>query len=144
MTGRNAGFITLCKKDDDPQFLSYHCIIHQEVLVSKRLNTEHIMDIAFKIINFIRGKSLQRRLFLMQMEDSNVDLVLHTDVRWLCRDKFLQQFWDLLHKILKFLEERGVLAPTCLILNRYVILHFSQISLVNWVPSIWNCKVNKK
>ncbi|KAL4088764.1 hypothetical protein QTP88_023848 [Uroleucon formosanum] len=108
MTGRNNGFIALCKQDDDfPDFLSYHCIIHQQVLASKRLNTKDVMDTTFKIVNSIRGKPLQRRLFKMQNENKEVDLILHTDVRWLSRSRFLQRFRDLLDDIVQFLEDRG-------------------------------------
>jgi hypothetical protein len=64
MTGYNNGFIALCGKDYGfPEFLSYHCIIHQKVLACKRLNTKDVMDTTFKIVNSIRGKPLQRRLF---------------------------------------------------------------------------------
>jgi len=108
MTGRNNGFITFCRQDDDfPDFLSYHCIIHQQVLASKRLNTKDVMDTTFKIVNSIRGKPLQRRLFKMQIENKDVDLILHTDVRWLSRSRFLQRFRDLLDDIVQFLEDRG-------------------------------------
>jgi hypothetical protein len=37
MTGHVNGFIALCRQHKDfPDFLSYHCIIHQQVLASKR------------------------------------------------------------------------------------------------------------
>ncbi|XP_047020709.1 general transcription factor II-I repeat domain-containing protein 2A-like isoform X2 [Helicoverpa zea] len=108
MTGIHNGFIALCHKDEDfPDFISYHCIIHQQVLASKRLNTKHVMDISFKIVNSIKGKSLQRRLFKQQLHEKEPELVLHTDVRWLSRSKFLQRFRDLLDEIIKFLDERG-------------------------------------
>ena len=43
MTGCVNGFIALCRNDDKyPNFLAYHCIIHQQVLCSKRLNTNEI------------------------------------------------------------------------------------------------------
>lgn len=120
MTGRNNGFIALCRQDDDfPDFLSYHCIIHQQVLASKRLNTKDVMDTTFKIVNSIRGKPLQRRLFKMQIENKDVDLILHTDVRWLSRSRFLQRFRDLLDDIVQFLEDRGD--------------SFSQMRDVNWL-----------
>lgn len=39
MVGRLNGFIAKCREDDDfPDFLSYHCIIHQQALCSKMLN----------------------------------------------------------------------------------------------------------
>ncbi|XP_075210345.1 general transcription factor II-I repeat domain-containing protein 2-like [Lycorma delicatula] len=55
--GCRNGFIALCQNEDEfPAFLSYHCIIHPQVLASKRLlNTKDVMDIAFKIVNSIRG-----------------------------------------------------------------------------------------
>lgn len=58
MTGIHNGFIALSHKDEDfPDFINYHCIILQQVLVSKRINTKHLMDISFKIVNSIKGKS---------------------------------------------------------------------------------------
>lgn len=107
MIGRKNGFIALCRNDDEfPDFLSYHCIIHQQVLSSKRLNTKEVMDIAFEIVNSIRGSSLKRRLFQLKLDEGQSDLLLHTDVRWLSRGKFLQRFRDLLPEIIEFLNEQ--------------------------------------
>lgn len=90
MTGQVNGFTALSRQHDDfPGFLSYHCIIHQQVLASKRLNTKTVMDIALKIVNSSRGKSLQKRLFNLTLEEGTPDIILHTDVRWLSRYKFL-------------------------------------------------------
>ena len=107
MIGRKNGFIALCRNDDEfPDFLSYHCIIHQQVLSSKRLNTKEVMDIAFEIVNSILGSSLKRRLFQLKLDEGQSDLLLHTDVRWLSRGKFLQRFRDLLPEIIEFLNEQ--------------------------------------
>ncbi|KAG5870485.1 hypothetical protein JTB14_001679 [Gonioctena quinquepunctata] len=87
MTGIHNGFIALCHKGEDfPDF-------HQQVLASKRLNTKHVMDISFKIVNSMRGKSLQRRLFKQQLDEMEPDLALHTDVRWLSRSKYFEIYW---------------------------------------------------
>lgn len=112
LTGCRSGFIALCRNDEDfPDFLQYHCIIHQQVLCAKILNMKDIMDIAFKISNSIRAKSLQRRLFKLQIEESDnevpSELLMHTDVRWLSRGKFLQRFRDLIDEIRQFLAEKG-------------------------------------
>lgn len=112
MVGRYNGFINLCRADDDfPDFLSYHCIIHQQTLCAKVLNMADIMTTAFKIANSIRARSLQRRLFKLQVEESDHDghteLLMHTDVRWLSRGKFLQRFRDLINEIKVFLIDRG-------------------------------------
>ncbi|CAH0406377.1 unnamed protein product [Chilo suppressalis] len=69
------------------------------------------MGIATKIVNSIRARSLQRRLFKLQLEDresaEHTDLVLHTDVKWLSRGKFLERLQELLPEITAFLDERG-------------------------------------
>ena len=67
------------------------------------------MNTAFKIVNSIRARSLQRRQFralLEQCEIENTELLLHTDVRWLSRAAFLKRFRDLLPEIKQFLKER--------------------------------------
>lgn len=108
MTGRTNGFIALCHQDKDfPDFLSYHCIIHQQALCGKILNMDQVMDISMKIVQSIRARSLQRRLFRSQLEDSeHTELLLHCDVRWLSRGKFLQRFRDLKDEIKTFLATR--------------------------------------
>ena len=62
------------------------------------LNMTEVMDISLKVVNSIRAKSLQRRLFRSQLEESEAehsDLLLHTDVMWLREGKFLRKFRDL-------------------------------------------------
>lgn len=111
MRGRLNGFVALCKKNDDfPDFISFHCVIHQHALCAKMLNMKEVMDIAFKIVNSIRSRSLQRRLFKIQLEENeskHSDLLLHTDVRWLSRGRFLERFQELLPEISQFLQSRG-------------------------------------
>ncbi|XP_072392422.1 protein FAM200A-like [Diabrotica undecimpunctata] len=72
---------------------------------------DDIMKITTKIVNSIRAQSLQRSLFNAQLEASDsaehTDLLLHTDVRWLSRGKFLDRFHKLLPEIISFLEEQG-------------------------------------
>lgn len=64
MVGKNIGLIALSKKDKSfPNFMSYHCIIHQEALCCKILPFKHVMKIVTKIINSIRAAPLQHRLF---------------------------------------------------------------------------------
>ena len=106
MVGSVNGFVALCSRDDNfPDFLQYHCIIHQQVLCSKRLNTKELMDVAFKISHSVSAKALQRRLFTQEFEGKQLNL--HTDVRWLSSGKFLQRFRNLLEEIRAFLLNRG-------------------------------------
>ena len=49
-------------------FIHYHCIIHQEALCGKVLNTKETMDIAMQIVFSIHARSLHRRLFRAHLE----------------------------------------------------------------------------
>jgi hypothetical protein len=55
--------------------------MYQKVLASKGLKTKTVMDITFTIVNSIRGKSLQRRLLNLTLEEGTLDTNLWTDVR---------------------------------------------------------------
>ncbi|XP_069470005.1 general transcription factor II-I repeat domain-containing protein 2B-like [Ambystoma mexicanum] len=111
MVGRNIGFVALCRRDPDfPEFRSYHCIIHQQSLCSKVLNYQHVMTVILKIVNSIRARSLQNRLFKSLLDEMDAQygfLLFHTEVRWLSRGKVLPRFLDLLPEIIVFLEGRG-------------------------------------
>ena len=64
------------------------------------------MDVAMKIACSIRARSLQRWLFREHLEKADcnhTELLLHTDVRWLSRGKFLQRFRDLCPEVKEFL-----------------------------------------
>ncbi|XP_060799461.1 zinc finger BED domain-containing protein 5-like [Neoarius graeffei] len=108
MVGHTAGFVALCKQSESfPDFLNYHCIIHQQGLCRKILNMKDVMDVAIKIACSFRARSLQRRLFRAQLKEAgadHTDLLLHTDVRWLSRGKFLERFLELLPEIKEFLK----------------------------------------
>lgn len=65
------------------------------------------METVFKIVNSIRGSALQRRLFRFENEDNDKELLLHTNVRWLSRSRFLMRFLELLEDVKSFLSERG-------------------------------------
>lgn len=71
--------------DDFTSFISFFCIIQQQVLCSKVLNMEDIMGIAIKNMNSIHARSLQRWRFKFQLKDSesadHTYLVLHTNDR---------------------------------------------------------------
>ena len=63
------------------------------------------MNISMKIVCSVRASSLQRRLFRAHLEEAEVehiDLLLHTDVRWLSRERFLERFRELLPEIKDF------------------------------------------
>jgi len=68
------------------------------------------MNVAVKIANSIRARSLRRRLFRSQLEDNESeyeDLLLFCHVRWLSRGNFLERFLNLLPEIITFLDTLG-------------------------------------
>ena len=65
------------------------------------------MTLVVKLINSIRAKALQHRLFkalLDELDAAYGDLLLHAEVQWLSRGKVLQRFVDLLPEIKTFLS----------------------------------------
>lgn len=67
------------------------------------------MKIAFKVVNSIRARSLQRRQFRALLEETEAEhsnLLLHTDVRWLSRGAFLKRFRQLLPEIKTFIHSK--------------------------------------
>ncbi|GFV88733.1 zinc finger BED domain-containing protein 5 [Trichonephila clavipes] len=90
MTGNTAGLVSQIKIKA-PNCSSSHCILHRQALAIKQMpsNLKLVMDEAVKIINFIKSRQLQSRLFSLLCENygsKHKTLVLHTEVRWLSRD----------------------------------------------------------
>lgn len=59
----------------------------------KILNMKGVMDVAMKIVCSVLARSLQRRLFQAHLEETgtaHTDLLLHTDVWFRSRGKFLE------------------------------------------------------
>jgi hypothetical protein len=112
MLGSINGFIHLCKKDTTfPDFTSYRCIIHQEILCVKILPFGQVMNVVKKIIIFILTAPLQHRLFKALMEEfegKHPDLILYTEVRWLSKGKVLARFLSLIEEIKDFLKSKNV------------------------------------
>ena len=69
------------------------------------VNIKEIIDVATKIACSIQARPLQRQLFGAHLEKVDCDhfeLLLHTDVKWLCRGKFLRRFSELCPEIKEF------------------------------------------
>jgi len=77
-----------------------HCNIHREALVSKSLldDFKSVLNMSVKIVNFIKARPLQSRLFeklCEEMDSIHKSLLLHTEVRWLSRVKVFTKFVEL-------------------------------------------------
>lgn len=109
MVGKEKGAVPRMK-EDNPDLIAYHCLIHQTVLcatLSERF--AEIMNTLMKLINFLRASSsLQHRLLREYLEDVEAkanDLLLHNNVRWLSKGNALGRFWSVRKEIAAFLEQ---------------------------------------
>ncbi|XP_060755409.1 SCAN domain-containing protein 3-like [Neoarius graeffei] len=111
ITGRHHGLVSRIRQVN-PDIQGMHCIIHREALASKRMSPEldSVLTDAVKVINFIKSRPLNSRLFHKLCEEMGSDhhqLLLHTDVRWLSRGKALQRLFELREQVHDFLSEHG-------------------------------------
>ncbi len=108
MMGKKKGCLKLMK-DDNPQMLLVHCVIHRENLVTKKISPvlNEIINSVVKCINSIKANSKCERLFNQFCKDKNADhvrLLLHTEVRWLSKGNCLKRFMELFDIISDFLN----------------------------------------
>ena len=110
MTGHTAGFQGRVKSASDVSITFTHCMIHREALVAKKLSPElnKVVQDAVKIINFIKSRALNSRLFANlcdEMESDHNKLLLHGEVRWLSKGKALKRLLLLLRVVIIFLSQ---------------------------------------
>ncbi|GBM02777.1 General transcription factor II-I repeat domain-containing protein 2A [Araneus ventricosus] len=115
-TGIHRGVTSILQKKMNHEFLTFHCIIHQEALCSQTFPAEivEVMNLLIKIINSILAKALYHRQFkdfLEEIDSQFSDLFLHNKVRWLSRDNVLQRFPLCLSEIKTFLNEKSIDHP---------------------------------
>lgn len=65
MTGKNKGATTILQSKIDHEFLTFHCIIHQEALCAQTFPAEivEVINLVIKIVNSILSKVLYHRQF---------------------------------------------------------------------------------
>ncbi|XP_051782582.1 zinc finger BED domain-containing protein 5-like, partial [Erpetoichthys calabaricus] len=108
MCGKNSSVVTRVLKQS-PCALWTHCSLHREALVSKALPNDFktVLNTAVKIVNYMKTKPLQARLFQKQCEEMgslHTSLLLHTEVRWLSRGKVLTRLVELRNEVTIYLE----------------------------------------
>lgn len=99
MIGIISGVVTRIKAVA-PNCKSSHCMLHRNALVTKPLppRLKTVLEDAVKIINFIKAKPLQTRVFKILCDDLgslHTGLLLHTESRWLSRGKALTRLFEL-------------------------------------------------
>ncbi|GBM81164.1 General transcription factor II-I repeat domain-containing protein 2A [Araneus ventricosus] len=116
MTGIHRGVTSILHKKINHEILTFHCIIHKEVLSAQTFPTEivEVMNLVIKIINSMMAKALYHRQFkdfLEEIDSQFSDLLLHNKVRGLSRGNVLQRFALCFSEIKTFLNEKSTDHP---------------------------------
>ena len=115
MTGQLSVFTTRVKEVSS-ECESMHCVIHREMLASRKMSPElnNVLQDVIKIINHIKVHALNSGLFVQLCEEMDTEhtcLLLYTEVRWLSKGRSLarvSEFRELLQGFL--LEKQSPLA----------------------------------
>ena len=102
------------RRTEKVNFVSVHCILHQEALCSKSLRMKEVMDVVVKTVNFIRSRGLNHRQFKSFFADMDSEygaLLYHTEVRWLSRGNVLKRLFALRNEIASFMKMKIMAVP---------------------------------
>lgn len=110
MMGKKNGCLKLMK-DENPEMLLVHCVIHRENLVAKHISPvlNDVLKSAIKCINTIKANAKTERLFKLfckERDENYVRLLLHTEVRWLSKGNCLKRFMELFDTLSEFLSDK--------------------------------------
>ena len=111
MLGVCQGF-TARVKQENPNVVIVHCLLHRENLASKKLSHEFqkVMQEVIQVVNFIKSRALNSRLFAQMCSDfgcDHINLLYYSEVRWLSRGKVLQRLLKLRTETEIFLTEKS-------------------------------------
>ena len=99
MTGWLSG-LTTGVREVASECESSHCVIHREMLASRKMSPElnNVLQDVIKIINHIKLHALNSRLFVQLCEETDAEhtrLLLYTEVRWLSKGRSLARVFEL-------------------------------------------------
>ncbi|KAL4113130.1 hypothetical protein QTP88_016813 [Uroleucon formosanum] len=112
MSGKFTGLIARIR-NIIPSVTWHHCCIHREAIVSKKIpiHLKTVLDDAVKIVNFIKAKSLNLRIFKQlckDMDSEHYQLLLHSEIRWLSRGKVFSRLFEFKDEVrLFFIEHKS-------------------------------------
>ena len=103
MLGSHSVFQT-CVRQVVPDVITNHCMLHREALSAKTLpaSLNVILLEVIEIVNFVKCSTLITRIFrniCLDMDAAHIDLLYHTEVRWLSKGNVLKRGLDLKEEI---------------------------------------------
>ncbi|KAF2368590.1 protein of unknown function DUF4371 [Trinorchestia longiramus] len=110
MIGSRSKFVKLVK-EKNPAVTGTHCVIHRQSLASKTLpgNLRSSMNLAIKVVNFVKNSSLNSRLSATLCSDLGTyykTLLFHTEVCWLSKGNMLSRLYKLKNEVEIFLQKQ--------------------------------------
>ncbi|KAF2346202.1 protein of unknown function DUF4371 [Trinorchestia longiramus] len=108
MIGSCSGFVKLVK-EKNPAVTGTHCVIHRQSLASKTLpgNLRSSLNLAIKVVTFVKNSSLNSRLFAALCSDLGTDyktLLFYAD--WLSKGNMLSRLYELKDEVEIFLQKQ--------------------------------------
>ena len=93
-----------------PNLKFTHCFLCRHALAEKTLplDLRKTLEVSVKVVNLIRGRALNNRLFQSFCEEVGKEhtvFLYHTEVRWLSHGRVLSHFFKLRDEFQQFLHE---------------------------------------
>ncbi len=110
MVGKYSGVVAHIKNKNS-EIVGIHCFLHWHALAVKRMPPDltEVLDDVTKIVNFIKARPLNSRIFSLLCEDmgkTHKALLLHTEVWWLSRGKVVARFYELHEEVYSLLSNQ--------------------------------------
>lgn len=111
MTGKHSGVVKQIL-ERAPNATWNHCFLHREALAAKDMVTEldEALKDVIKVVNHIKRSAKNSRCFSKLCKDlgsEHMQVLYHSEVRWLSRGKVLSRFYELKTEIATFLSENN-------------------------------------
>nr|CAB3267855.1 zinc finger BED domain-containing protein 5-like [Phallusia mammillata] len=86
-----------------------HCFLHRENLATRQMSPglHDVMSLAVKTVNYIKKNALHSRCFAAlcdRLDSEHLQLLYHSEVRWLSKGRILNRLFELKREVYKFLQ----------------------------------------
>ncbi|KAF2346245.1 hypothetical protein FHG87_023000 [Trinorchestia longiramus] len=109
MIGSRSGFVKLVK---EKSWCNWDSLCYPQTIISKQNsagNLRSLLNLAIKVVNFVKNSSLNSRLFAALCSYLGTDyktLLFHIEVRWLSKGNMLSRLYKLRDEVEIFLQKQ--------------------------------------